>query len=254
MQRLMNRSIALTAALVVAGLCSCAGATRLPTRTRGPEGAHLENQLDLRFLDESGMRSEEVRERLSSIDTGYQNPRLFWGRWSDSKWGYWWIAAATPQGGAGDARRVWHAHNVLVAFDENGLVKKKVFVDNDAVLWRELHKQLQEAPPLDLTQPVHMIVKPCCGAWEMSLTQDSIVIGTGKRKKPTASVSPQTIVRISHNGVLDSRSNDAVTCHTLYMAQKTALGRRVRFCADPSSVAVFFQYLQQKAPETLQWR
>jgi hypothetical protein len=249
----MSKSVTLAAALVVAVLCGCAGATRLPTRTRGPEGAHLENRLDLQFLDERGIRSEEVHKRFIAIDTGYRNPALFWGRWSDSKWGYWWIAVATPQGGAGDARRVWHAHNVLVAFDENGVVKSTVFVDNDAALWRELHKQLQEAPPLDLTQPVDMIVKPCCGAWEMSLTQDCIIIGTGKRKKPTVHVSPQTIVRISHNGVLDSRANDAVTCHTLHFKEKTALGRRVRFCADPGSVAALFQYLREKAPESLQW-
>ena len=248
----MSKGIALLAGAVVAGLSGCAGATRLPMRTRGPEGAHLENQLDLQFLDESGMRSEEVRRRLTSIDTGYRNAQLFWGRWSDSKWGYWWIVVA-PQGGAGDARRVWHAHNVLVAFDDSGVVKEKVFVDNDRALWRELHKQLNEAPALDLTQPVVMNVKPCCGAREMSLTQDVMVIGKRKRKSATVEVSPRTIERISHNGVLDSRSNDGLTCHTLYLTQKTALGRRVHFCADPSSVAMLFQYLQQKAPETLKW-
>ena len=226
MERRVGKNITLVAAWAAIGLCGCAGATRLPMRTRGPEGAHLENRLDLQFLDDNGMRSEEVRRRLSAIDTGYQNPRLFWGRWSDSKWGYWWIAAATPQGAAGDARRVWHAHNVLVAFDENGVVKEKVFVDNDAALWRELHKQLEGVPPLDLTRPVNLIVKSCCGAREMSLTQDAIVIGTGKKKNPTVSVSPQTIVRSRNIGIFESRANDSVTCNLHYTDQKTPGGWR----------------------------
>jgi len=80
-------------------------------------------QLDLGFLDAPGTQRQEVLSRLSVVDTAYSNPRLFWGRWSDSKWGYWWFVAAQT-GGAGDAKRVWHVHNLLVSFDENGAVRQ----------------------------------------------------------------------------------------------------------------------------------
>ena len=118
----MNRPHqALTALILSVALFSgCAGATRLPARTRGPAGDDLQvKQLDLAFLDASGTQRQEVLSRLSSVDTSYANPRLFWGRWSDSKWGYWWFMAGGTSA-AGDAKRIWHVHNLLVSFDENG--------------------------------------------------------------------------------------------------------------------------------------
>ena len=240
------------AVLCVFCLCGCAGATRLPTRTKGPAGANLEKHLDLGFLEESGTHEQEVRQRLSSIDTGYANPSLFWGRWSDSKWGYWWFVAAQT-GAAGDAKRVWHAHNLLVRFDENGVLKEKKLIDDDSALWRELHAQLAKAPPLELTQPVEIAGKGwCCGVLEMTLTRESIRI-TARRKNAIVEVSPLKIVRITHNGAPNKGSSVSTTCHTLHMAEKTAIGKRIRFCADAPGVATVFQYLQQSASGNLEW-
>lgn len=253
---LIDRSAVAAATLCLFGLSGCAGATRLPMRERGPAGEHLEKKLDLAFLDESGTRSDEVRERLSAIDTGYANPRLFWGRWSASKWGYWWFVAAQT-GGAGDAKRVWHAHNVLVQFDESGIIKGKMLID-DEELWRELHSQLMEAPPLDLTQPMAIAVRGCCGVTDMVLTQDSIRITTRRitirrNKTSTVELSPQAIVRISHKGVPDKGSSVGTTCHTLHLAEKSEAGKSVHFCADPPSVAAIFQYLNQNGSKNLRW-
>lgn len=250
----IDRSAVAAATLCLVGLSGCAGATRLPMRERGPAGEHLEEKPDLGFLDESGTRSEDVRRRLSVIDTGYANPQLFWGRWSASKWGYWWFVAAQG-GGAGDAKRVWHAHNVLVKFDETGSVRGKMLIDDDAELWRELHRALAGAPLLDLTQPVAIAVKGCCRVTDMVLTQDSIRITTGIRRKKTSTVelSPQTIMRISHKGVPDKGSSVGTTCHTLHLAEKSEAGKSVHFCADPPSVATLFQYFNQKGSENLRW-
>src|SRR5712692_9217710 len=144
-------ALALSATIILSG---CAGATRLPMRSKGPAGEALQiKQLDLSFIDAPGTQREDVVRRLGSVDTGYSNPRLFWARWSESKWGYWWFVAAQT-GGAGDAKRVWLMHNLLVAFDENGAVRKKEVIDNDASLWAELHAQLAVGPPLDLSEPV----------------------------------------------------------------------------------------------------
>lgn len=236
--------------LYVFSLCGCAGATRLPTRTRGPAGENLEKKLDLKFLDESGTHGEEVRQRLSSIDTGYANPRLFWGRWSASKWGYWWFVAAQT-GAAGDAKRVWHAHNLLVSFDEDGLIREKKLIDDDSALWRELHAQLAAAPPLDLTQPVEVAGNRCCGILGMTLTRESIRITA--RRHAIVEVSPLRIARITHNGVPNKGSSVGTTCHTLHMAEKTAIGKRIRFCADAPGVATMFQYLQQRGGGDLRW-
>lgn len=240
------------AALCMHSLGGCVGATRLPMRTSGPAGEKLnKKQLDLQFLDANGASREEVLQRLAPIDTGYSNPRLFWGRWSESKWGYWWFVAAQT-GAAGDAKRMWHVHNLLVKFDENGAAKEKVLIDDDAALWRALHTQLADSSPLDLTQPVTMGIS---GHWvsEMTLTRDSVRVTRNRKKNPIVEVSPQKIVRISHDRAPDKGSRAGTTCHTLHLAEKSAMGKNIHFCADAPSVAAMFQYLQQTVPGGLQW-
>ena len=164
----------------------CAGATRLPKRARGPAGENLENkQLDLTFLDAPGTQRQEVVNRLSSVDTTYANPRLFWGRWSESKWGYWWFVASTNDA-RGDAKRVWHTHNLLVAFDENGTVRQKEVIDNDRSLWPELHAQLAAAPALDLAEPVSLEVSGFHNLARITLGTDSVELNAEQRERASA--------------------------------------------------------------------
>ncbi len=105
-------------------LTACVGATRLLASTRGPAGSQIQKkELDMTFLEAPSVHREDVTSKLASIDTCYKHPHLFWGRWADSRWGYWWFLA-DGKGGAGDAKRVWHVKNLLVAFDDNGVHAK----------------------------------------------------------------------------------------------------------------------------------
>jgi hypothetical protein len=247
-KRLAVSALALSTAI----LSGCAGATRLPMRAKGPAGEALQNnKLDLAFLDAPGTQREEVVSRLSSVDTSYSNPRLFWGRWSESKWGYWWFIASNSSA-AGDAKRIWHTHNLLVSFDENGNVQKKGLFNEDKPLWIELHSRLADAPPLDLSQPIRIEVFGPGKLQMMTLGKESIQFDLLKGKTPHFEVSPQAIVRISH-GVLGVSVNRAVTCHTLHLAEKSPVGKNILFCAGPANVAATFQYLQQYGSPQLRW-
>ena len=230
----------------------CAGATRLPMRTKGPAGENLHTkQLDLAFLDAPGAQRQEVVNRLSSIDTTYANPRLFWGRWSESKWGYWWFVASANDA-TGDAKRVWHTHNLLVAFDENGTVRKKEVIDSDRSLWPELHAQLAAAPLLELSEPVSLEVSGFRNLVRITLATDSVELVRSKGKEQILRISSQKIVRFSH-GRLDSRFRPNLTCHTLHFAEKTEWGKSALVCASPKNVATLFQYLQQAGSSTMRW-
>ncbi len=242
-------ALALSATIILSG---CAGATRLPMRARGPAGESLQTKhLDLAFLDAPGTQREEVVRRLSSVDTAYFNPRLFWGRWSDSKWGYWWVIAG-GYSAAGDAKRVWHVHNLLVSFDENGIVRKRILFDDDRSLWAELHSQLADSPPVDLEEPVQIHVTGYRRLQMMTLGKDSIQFDLQKAKSSPVRVPPQAIVRISHSHA-DARIHPGVTCHSLHLAEKGPLGKRIFFCASPTDVASTFQYLQQYGSPSLRW-
>jgi hypothetical protein len=238
--------------LSAAILSGCVGATRLPARARGPAGENLQTKkLDLAFLDAPGTQRQEVAERLSMVDTAYANPRLFWGRWSDSKWGYWWFVAGNNYAD-GDAKRVWHIHNLLVSFDENGVVRKKGVFDEDKSLWAELHTQLTYAPALDLSQPLQLPVTGVGKLLAITLEKDSVQFDLLKAKVPSFRVSPQAIMRISHSRA-DARFASTVTCHTLHLAEKSPVGKRISFCARPADVATTFQYLQQYGSPQLRW-
>jgi len=247
-QRLAVSALALSTIL----LSGCAGATRLPMRAKGPAGEALQNnKLDLGFLDAPGTQRDAVVSRLSSVDTSYSNPRLFWGRWRESKWGYWWFIAGNYSA-EGDAKRIWHIHNLLVSFDENGNVRKKELFNEDKPLWIELHSRLADTPPLDLSQPMRIEVFGPGKLQMMTLGKESIQFDLQKGKTPHFEVSPQAIVRISH-GLLGVSVNPAVTCHTLHLAEKSPVGKNILFCAGPANVAATFQYLQQYGSPQLRW-
>lgn len=239
-------------ALLVSVLSGCVGATRLPMRTKGPAGESLQRkQLDLAFLDAPGTQRQEVLSRLSEVDTAYSNPRLFWGRWSQSKWGYWWFVAAQT-GGAGDAKRVWHVHNLLVSFDENGAVRKKEVIDNDASLWAELHAQLAAVPPLELAEPLQLEASGYRRLTKIRLAKDWVELERSKGKAPVLRISPRKVVRLSH-GRAQSWMHLNTTCHTLHFEEKTEWGKSIMVCADAANVATLFQYLQQTGSPTMRW-
>lgn len=250
----MNRMHQAIAALVfsVALFSGCAGATRLPTRTKGPAGDDLQvNRLDLAFLDTPGTQRQEVLSRLSSVDTSYANPRLFWGRWSQSKWGYWWFIAGNNDA-AGDAKRIWHVHNLLVSFDENGAIRKRKLFDNDQSLWPELHSQLADAQPLDLTAPVSLEVSGFRNLAKMTLADDLLELERTNGKAPVLRIAPKKIVRFSH-GHLQPRMQLNITCHALHFEEKTEWGKSVLVCANPATIATLFQYFQQYGSPQLRW-
>ena len=243
--------------LLLAGLLACLGcigATRLSARSHGPEGADIQKQeLDLSFLQVGITRRDDVLSRLHSVDSGYSNPHLFWGRWSDSKWGYWVVVVGMGGGGAAGAGRNWHVHNLLVTFDEKGVMQEQKLIDNDRVLWRELHTRLADAPRLDLSQPMAI---PLEGSYDydtpvrLTISKDAIHVKHRKARR-SCDISPLNVSRFQHWST--KGASPGTTCHILKLAERTAAGKRVSFCAAPMDVATMFQYLGEYGSTEMAW-
>ncbi len=123
---------ALAIALLCATLVGCIGATPLPKRTRTPQGIE-EKTVDLGFIQPGKTTRAEVKESLKLIDTGYQNDRFFLGRWSSSSSGGW-VFLVGYGGGIGNADRFWRSGNLLVEFDDAGIVRRsETFSDSHLV-------------------------------------------------------------------------------------------------------------------------
>jgi hypothetical protein len=247
-------ALGITAGVCCALLSGCIGATRLPTRNEGPTGATLQkNDIDLTFLQAGTTRREEVINRLSRIDTGYSNPRLFWGRWRESKWGF------VYAGVGGGAERAWHARNLLVSFDENGVMQTKALIGDEKTLERELRARLAKTPPLDLSQPMPVELTPLLTAeaspmyrlFEMTLTKEAMRVRYIGQSTFTE-ISPLDVGRISYGGSDYSPGSDSI-CHSLHLAEKTPRGKKTLFCTSAANLATIFKYLQQTGPPNMRW-
>jgi hypothetical protein len=141
-------------------LCStflaCIGATPLPKRTRSPEGTEVKN-VDLTFIHPGQTTRDQVRDKLKLLDTGYQGDHFFLGRWSSSTWGGWMVAVGIPPGGFGGGGRVWKSGNVLVEFDDAGIVKRSEPFDDTKAL--RVLAPVAENTPLPLTAPLELSVQ-----------------------------------------------------------------------------------------------
>lgn len=253
------RRFALVIVLLACGsLVTCVGATRMPMRTRGPAGAQIQaSNLDMRFLESPAVRQEDVADRLASIDTGYRDPHLFWGRWADSKWGYWWmVVAASPYGGgggaaaAGDAKRIWHVKNLLVTFDDKGVMQKREVIDDERTLWRRLHDHVAAMSPLDLSQPQILSVD-APNSRSILLHKEYFEVSAGKRGP--VRIAPTSVLQFSHESSKDKRNNSGSTCHTLHLAEKTSAGKVIHYCGNAEHVVTLFRYLQETGEKTMKW-
>ena len=125
----------LTVALLAASGCA-AVPIRMPTKTRDVSGKPLE--LDLAFLKSGSTSRDEVISRLTAIDTNVKQSNLFWGRWDSSKWRSTLVGLVPP-----DGERIWRGHNLLIQFDQNGIVKTWVIADD-----KKLAQQLDPFDPV----------------------------------------------------------------------------------------------------------
>jgi len=145
----LQAGIALALCAVLFG---CIGATPLPKRTRTPTGTEAKD-IDVSFIHPGQTTRAEVKEKLKLIDTGYEGEHFFLGRWSSSTSGAWAIVLGLP----GAVGRIWKSGNLLVEFDDAGVVKRFEPFD-DAKAPRYLAPVAADTP-LQLASPVELQVK-----------------------------------------------------------------------------------------------
>ncbi len=238
-------------------LCGCIGATRLPVRAVSPGGNKIEpKEIDLNFIRVGSTQRDEVDHQLSMIDTAYDNPRVFWGRWSESRWGYWWIAGVPCDNCmTGDGHRLWRIKNLLVTFGENGTVSSTQTVDDNKI-WTTLRTRIAEIhpPTLDVTQPIRItLTSPDPVAIQMN-SESMEFERPPESRKPNVRVQVADLMRFRHKSLADSDPFSSVTCHTLELAQKSTFGKKINFCAEANQMGVLVEYLQQAAPTSMAWR
>jgi len=139
--------------------------------------------------------------------------------------------------------------NLLVTFDDNGVMQKREVIDDDRILWRRLHEHVAAMPPLDLSQPEFLSVE-ASNSQSILLHKEYFEV-TGKRGP--VRIAPTSVVQFSHDSSKDKRHNSGTTCHTLHLAEKTSAGKIIHYRGNAEHVITLFRYLHETAAKTMKW-
>lgn len=243
-------------------LSGCLGSpVPLPRRDRGASGA--EHKLDLTFLKPGTTSRAEVDEKLGWLDVGYRNPRLFWGRWSSSNMGYWVIVGGYG-GAGGTAGRVWGLHNILVSFDNTGMVRNSQLCDEKAIVRTLRDRFLEiETESLDLQQGLTFEVEHlhvAGGKYEqavLSLRPGSLEIHKFSNQDQYVTIVPSRILEVRHAGSISNsanKDNPGRIMVTLVLPEKTRLGKKVMLRMPPDVLATLILFLNENGSPTLKWQ
>jgi hypothetical protein len=237
--------------------CIVATPMRAPTHNIGPSGEGANGKLALGFIQAGKTGREEVTQKLGWTDTGLKDDRLFLGRWASSSWGVY-SAVVVAGGGADGAagggtdawNRHWGTHNLLIDFDEKGLVKQyRVFPDSELV--EELAAWVAESPnrSLDLSKPMEIPVL-LHGAKDrhfngtLVLDNDSFEF----REDESSGVHNFKIAPKQIRTLSLARPADAHPRYmngTIQFTEKTPVGHEVTIRVDMPTVMVLVKYLAQ---------
>jgi hypothetical protein len=144
--RWLARALAALLPLVAAGCVPVAA--RVPEKTKDTAGKPA--QLDFTFLKSGSTTRDEVTKKLAMIDSGVNQNDFFWGRWKRSVWGRALVGPVPPEAG-----RNWGMYNLLIHFDQYGVVERWVMVDDKGLDQQlDLIEQGTTDLPLDLSSPL----------------------------------------------------------------------------------------------------
>ena len=257
-----SRPLRLVTTLALAlNFLACLGSPiPLPRRNRGATGE--EHKLDLTFLKPGVTSRSEVGQTLGWLDVGYPNSYVFWGRWSSSAMGYWFVAGGGYNAAAGGGR-IWGVHNVVLSFDDHGLLRETHLTDEGALLLT-LHQTFVECggSPLDLSTPIVLEVEH----WhvnsasyvpaKLELAAQTLDLQEFSRSLHYAHFSPSEILSVTHSGMTSqaqNRENPAAATVTLFLQSRTPVGEKLTLRMSPNDLATLVQYLDQTAPATVKW-
>jgi hypothetical protein len=250
-----------TIAVLTLLLGACLGSpVPLPRRNRGASGE--EHSLDLTFLKPGSTTRSDVAQTLGWLDVGYPHSNVFWGRWSSSNMGYW-VVAGGGYNAAAAGGRIWGVHNVVLSFDDHGLLRQTRLA-NEASLPRTLHQAFLECgdAPLDLSAPIELDAEhwhsfdSTYAPATLELTAEAIDLQEFSRNLHYAHFPPSQIVAVSHSGFVSqaqNRENPAAATLTIILQSKTPAGEKLTLRMTPHDLATLVQYLTQASASTLKW-
>ena len=255
-------------AVLCAYFCGCAAVPmRVPTKARNVSG-EVGKKLDMDFIQVGSTKREEVGQKLSWINTGVKDERVFVGRWADSSWGVAWAVAGYTYAASG-WNRSWTTHTLVLGFDENGVVRQMSVVPDKDVL-RTLSEQVSKdsSSSLDLSTPIKVPVEYYIRASKrflgtLVLGRDALVFlqdrETNSKEVYDFRISPAGISHLSmghghgrpiriERGVGSDVLPPGNVVVTIHFKQKTSVGSKIKVGVDIPTTMILVKYIAKTRP------
>jgi hypothetical protein len=242
--------MSLLALLCAVCLTGCVAVpVRAPTRTIGTLGR--QGNADLNFLKPGSTTRSQVEDKLEWTDTGFKDDQAFFGRWIDSSWTILWAGGGGYSGASGSDRQ-WTPHNVLIEFDEKGVVKDfREFPDE--VLVQEITRWAQRRRAPVPSPPVTLRVKHRhgTGGYEDGelVLRDELVDFHEADARHDFRIERKKIVRVAAAGKLRKGDAEAsLTNQVIYFTEQTSMGNHMTVRMEIPTLVVLLEYLQASPP------
>jgi hypothetical protein len=242
------------ALLCAAGAACVAVPLRVPTKTKNVSGQETRGKTDVSFIQAGTTRQEEVREKLSWIDTGVKDERFFVGRWADSSWGVAWAAGGGYSGGAG-WNRAWKTHNLVLDFDEQGVVRgMSFFPDKDIVktlsgrVARDSGRYLDLSTPIEV--PAEYVGRTQTFLGRLVFSKDTLTFLQDRQAKHSAMydfrIPAENLSQVSMGRWVESNArhpeNVVVRIH---LQRRTSVGSKIDMLVDLPTTMTLIRYVAQ---------
>lgn len=224
---------------------------RAPTRINGASGTGT-TKLD--FIRAGTTGRDEVVQKLGWTDTGVKEETLFLGRWASSSWGVAWAIGGGYSAVTGWDRH-WKTHNILIEFDEKGVVKQYGEF-GDTELARHLSAWVAKDHPLDMdvSTPIEIPVqwRRTTGKYyeaTLMLEKDSLGLHELKNAAYDFTISPAKISKLSLSKLVQGDSTDPHGINqTLHFTEKTKVGDKMTLRMDVPTLVILVKYLGKPGP------
>jgi len=239
-------------------LCAyCAGCiavpVRVPTKTVSVSG-EKGKAIDLEFIKVGATTREDVGQKLGWVDTGITDDKLFVGRWAQSSWGVAW-AAGGGYSATGGWNRAWKTHNLVVDFDEKGVVQRMWLVpDRDVVSTLSEWVFTNPSRLLDLSAPIEAPIeyihsgKHFLGTLVLSKDDLRFLEDRDKGSKVAYDfkTSPENISHLSFgNWVASDAAHPENIVVAIHFRRKTAVGSKLPARMDLPTMMILIKYMRQ---------
>ena len=235
--------------------CPFPAAVRVPARLNSLRCAEIEVDLDFIRADLTGR--DEILKNLYCVDVGAPDDAVFWGRWSESSW-------YKLSGDGASSRRLWNLRNLLIEFDEYGVVVRHRVV-SDKELLKEVAPLLGRRTLVsDFSKPVEIPVShrrqlagdlggPLAhGTYApatLVLGKDYVLFEEPAPGHHNFKVTPTKITRLRQAKLLDREEGDPkFSFLVLHFSRKTPAGRKITFRLHSSNVIPLLKYVISMSP------